>query len=50
MSAENNLVIKRILQRPLIIFFKNEQFIRSFIKRQASGTSSDNEWQRVVSK
>ena len=48
MSAENNLIIKLILQRSLIIFLKNEQFIRSFIKRQTSGTSSDNEWQRVV--
>ena len=31
-----------------LYFTSNQCFSRSFIKRQTSGTSSDNQWQRVV--
>ena len=38
--------IKVIVQNEIKEHQKNES--RSFIKRQTSGTSSDNEWQRVT--
>ena len=36
------------LTKKLNLFFSKCNCKRSFVKRQASGTSSDNEWQRVV--
>ena len=32
----------------IAVLVERTRFLRSFIKRQTSGTSSDNEWQRVV--
>ena len=42
-SIYNKVKIILILIRP-----SAQSFNRSFIKRQTSGTSSDNEWQRLV--